>query len=404
MNDPTITHVSGGRVGLAATFAAVRALAATFDLAAEQLREWAGLGVRTTTDPALVLSAPLSPVTYGLAEATVLAATTGPDGVLAASVAWERDAVLVREAVALLEAGDERVRSWLLRLDDALVEHAFGLTDPPRHAGLAALAYGSDGHPVVHRTGVPVPGSGSQPGDLGELVGHLQHVAALSVGPDSPHNGTIEVQTLDGGTDRARHIVYLPGTDDIATLPWRQDDDVRDLGTDLRTMGGEHNSYQEGVLRAMAEAGVRPRDPVLLVGHSLGGMTAAAILTQGSRFHVTHVVTAGSPTAQVPGFPAGSHVLSLEHEGDVVPLTDGAPNPASVEQVTVTFRDEGGADGIVGDHDYWHYVNGAAAADASADPAVVEQLRSLQQQGFLAGHGAPPATVTSQVFTVARAP
>ena len=106
-------------------------------------------------------------------------------------------------------------------------------------------------------------------------------------------------------------------------------------------------------------------------------------------------MTAGSPTAQVPSCPPGSHVLS-EHEGDVVPPTDGAPNPTSVQQVTVTFADTGGADGVVGDHDYWHYVNGAAAVDASADPAVVEQTRQPAPGRLWPATGRITATVSSQ--------
>lgn len=402
--DGTITQVAGGTTGLAATYASVRGLAATFDSAGDELRAWAVLGVRILADPGVAATAALSPASYAVAECAVLAATTGADGVLGASLLCEEDAVLLRAAVTLLDATDDRVRAWIGRLQDALVQNAFDVADPPRNAGLVALAYGSDGRPGVRRTDDAVPGSATQPADLDDLLGHLQHVAALSTGSDSPHNGTIQVQTLDAGTDRVRHIVYLPGTDDMQTLPWTQDDDVRDLGTDLRTMGGEDTSYQRGVLQAMAEAGIGPHDPVLLVGHSLGGMTAAAILARGSRFDVTHVVTAGSPTAQLPGFPAGSHVLSLEHEGDVVPLTDGAPNPDSIEQVTVTFADEGGADGVAGEHDYWHYLNGAAAADASTDPAVVEQLDSLRDAGFLSGDGSPPSAVTSQVFQVVRQP
>ena len=402
--DVVITHVAGGAGGPAVVYAAARALAAACDLAGDELRACGTADLRTAAEPDLASSAPLSPPTFAAAELALAVATGGPDGALTASVRWEETAVLVREAVGLLEAGDQEVRSWLQRLDAAVVEHAVGITRPPGNAGLLALLYGSDGHPVVRPTDDRVPGSTTAPRELDDLVGHLQQVAALSDGPESPHNGTIAVQTLADGTGPPRHIVYLPGTDDIATLPWRQDDDVRDLGTDLRTMGGQPTSYQRGVLAAMADAGIGRRDPVLLVGHSLGGMTAAAILSQGSRFHVTHVVTAGSPTAQVAGFPAGTHVLSLEHEGDVVPLVDGAPNAASVEQVTVTFADHGGADGVVGEHDYWHYLNGAAAVDASGDPAVVEQLRSLRDAGFLAGDGPLPASVSSQVFQVVRAP
>jgi hypothetical protein len=399
VSDAHITGVTGGAHGLAATYAAVRRLADAFDRAGSELRSWSVLGVRTMADPDLAASAPIAPVTFALAERAVLAATTGPDGVLVESLGWEADAVVVREVVALLDACDDAVALWF----QPLTERAFALTDPQHRSRLLALAYGDDGQPVVRHPDVDVPYSDQQPADLSGLVGQLQHVAALSQGSGSPLNGTIEVQTIRDG-DGVRHIVYLPGTDDMTTLPWTQDGDVRDLPTDLLLMSGQDNSYQQGILQAMTEAGIGSHDPVLLVGHSMGGMEAVAILGQGSGFHVTHVVTAGSPTAQVPSFPAGTHVLSLEHAGDVVPHTDGAPNPDSVQQATVTFTDHGGAGGVVGNHDYWHYVNGAAAADASTDPSVQEQLASLHAGGFLASGAGPPATVTSQVLQIVREP
>ncbi|GAA1150618.1 hypothetical protein [Nocardioides aquiterrae] len=400
MSDTRITGVTGGAHGLAATYAAVRHLADRFDDAGSELRDWSGLGVRTLGDPDLAASAPLSPLTFALAERAVLAATTGPDGVLVESLGWESDAVVVCEVVAMIDTCDDLVAFAF----QPMTERLFAITGPERYSGLLALTYGGDGQPGVRHPAVEVPGSGEQPSDLAGLVGQLQHVAALSQGSGSPLNGTVEVQTIHG-PDGVRHIVYLPGTDDMTTLPWTQDGDVRDLPTDLLLMAGQDNSYQQGILQAMAQAGIGPHDPVLLVGHSMGGMEAAAILGQGGGgFHVTHIVTAGSPTAQVPSFPAGTHVLSLEHQGDVVPHTDGAPNPDTVQQATVTFADHGGAGGVVGDHDYWHYVNGAAAADASADPSVQEQLASLHESGFLASGDGPGATVTSQVFQIVRAP
>jgi PGAP1-like protein len=399
VSDTHITQVTGGAHGLAATYLAMRGLADRFDTAGSELRDWAGLGARTMLDPGLAASAPISPVSFALAERAVLAATTGPDGVLVESFGWEADAVVVRAVVTTFDVCDDEVRSWF----QPLTERAFALTEPELRAGPLALAYGGDGQAGVRPIDADVPYSGEQPANLTGLVGQLQHVAALSQGSDSALNGTIEIQTIHG-PDGVRHIVYLPGTDDMTTLPWTQDDDVRDLPTDLLLMSGHGNSYQQGILDAMGEAGIGPHDPVLLVGHSMGGMEAAAILGHGSDYDVTHVVTAGSPTAQVPSFPAGTHVLSLEHRGDVVPLTDGAPNHESVEQATVSFADHGGASGVVGNHDYWHYLNGAAAADASSDPSVQEQLASLHDAGFLASGEGPRSTVTSQVFQIVRQP
>lgn len=465
-----VTGVTGGSTGVAAAYAAMRSLADTFDESGSRLRGWSALGARTVTEPDLVESAPLSPLTFAEAEAAVAAATTGPCGVLAESFGWEGDAVLVRALVAAFETTDQLVRATVQTIDrlvghvagtvltpaaplllvtlphlpagarrdleqwvvdhPGVVRHAAdgggglleglwdGLTpfvpggplgtsllvpDTAAAAGLLAALFGARGTGQASvRDDLTVPGSGAQPPDLPGLLSHLHEVALLSEGADSPDNGTIEIQTLDAGTGDVRHIVYLPGTDDMATLPWTQDEDVRDLPTDLLNLSGGPDAYQQGILQAMAQAGIGPHDPVLLVGHSLGGMEAASILSHGTDFNVTNVVTAGSPTAQLDGFPAGSHVLSLEHQGDVVPLVDGADNPDSVEQVTVTFDD--GAAGIVEGHGYPHYLAGAAAVGQSTDPAVHEQLQSLQAHGFLASGTGPGPTVTSHVYQVVREP
>ena len=54
---------------------------------------------RTLADPDLVESAPLSPLTFAEAEERVLAATAGVHGVLASSLVYETDALLVRATV-----------------------------------------------------------------------------------------------------------------------------------------------------------------------------------------------------------------------------------------------------------------------------------------------------------------
>jgi pimeloyl-ACP methyl ester carboxylesterase len=230
---------------------------------------------------------------------------------------------------------------------------------------------------------------------VADLMRHLEQTNALSP-PDRPGDqGTIEIQTLRVRDGSLRHVVYLPGTDDLTTTPLSQDADVRDLATNLRLLSGEPTTYAAGIERAMREAGVRPDDPVLLVGHSQGGMEAAGLLARGSPFRVTDVVTAGSPIAQVGDYPVGSHVLSLENRGDVVPALDGADNPDAAEHVTVQFDDH--ETSIAGNHALIHYIRGAAAVDASADPSVREQVTALRQQGFLEA-----SVVGSRVFQVTR--
>ncbi len=277
-----------------------------------------------------------------------------------------------------------------------LARRRFHPTPADAAADLAGL-YPPEGAPVVtRRPDLAVPLAETPPADLADLMRHLEQTNDLSPAGRPGDQGTLEVQTLHDPDGSVRHIVYLPGTDHLATTPWHGDGDARDLPADLRVLSGADTTYADGIRRAMTEAGIGPHDPVLLVGHSLGGMEAASLLAHGSGFHVTHVVTAGSPIAGVHGYPTGSHVLSLENRGDLVPLLDGHDNADSVAQVTVQFDDHEVS--VAGNHDLSHYVRGAAAVDASPDPSVREQLASLRVHGFL-GSTAP---VTSQVLQVTR--
>jgi pimeloyl-ACP methyl ester carboxylesterase len=463
MTTVPITQVTGGVAGMAATYAHIRTLAAGFDAAGDRMRGWAAAGGRTLTDPDLVESAVLSPLTFAEAEEKVLGATTGTHGVLVESVVYEADAVLLRATVDAFVECDRLVRQSFrvldylaghavgyalaqdapyllvggylaLRLDPGLpgdLEHGVeehpqavqhlvdgsgGLLDgllaglPP--AGMVGSAF----HPstgdaaatlgalyraegparVIRRGDLSVPLGNHQPDSLAGVIHHLRQTNDLSPADRPGDQGTIEIQTVREPDGSVRHIVYLPGTDDLSTTPLSQDGDVRDLATNLDLIADHDTTYQQGIEEAMRRAGIGPDDPVLLVGHSQGGMEAAAMLGNGSPFRVTSVVTAGAPTAQVHGFPPGSHVLSLENQGDVVPLLDGADNPDSVQQVTVRFDDHGSS--IADSHDLRHYVRGARAADASTDRSVRAELASLRAHGFLGSGG----TASSQVFQVTR--
>ena len=263
-------------------------------------------------------------------------------------------------------------------------------------AGDLALLYGAEGPPRVRsRHDLSVPLGQTTPRCVADLMRHLDQTNALST-PDRPGDqGTLEIQTLRAADGSVRHVVYLPGTDDLTTIPLGQDSDVRDLATNLRLVAGEPTTYAAGIEQAMHAGGIGPHDPVLLVGHSQGGMEAAALLARGSPFHVTDVVTAGSPIAQVGGYPHGSHVLSLENRGDVVPLLDGFDNADTRQHVTVRFDDH--ETSIAANHLLAHYTRGAEVVDASADPSIREQVHALRRRGFLSGR-----VTASQVFQVTR--
>lgn len=455
-----IVGVTGGVGGVAATYDAMRALAAWYDFAGDRMRDRAADAAHILVEPDLVESALLSPATFAEVEWKLAAAATGLHGALPAALACEADAAVIRATVEAFCECDRLVASSYQALDYALgrtvgpvaavalpalvasravpatklertvedhptlVQHGIdgsgglldGLVAAPAAVVPAALLgvramhpttadaaadvaglYPPEGRPRVRRRRDLVVGLGLiPPHGVADLMDHLGQTDALSP-PEQPGDaGTVEVQRIRGRDGSVRWIVYLPGTDDMATLPWGQDGDVRDLATNLHLVAGQGTTYARGIEEAMARAGIGPHDPVLLAGHSQGGMEAAALLSHGTPFHVTDVVTAGSPVGLVPGYPSGSHVLSLENGGDVVPLLDGRDNADSREQVTVRFDDH--ETSLVGNHRIVHYVRGGAAVDASSDPSICEQVQSLRAHGFFAGR----ATATSQVFQITR--
>jgi len=439
---PAITEVIGGSGGVAAEYAAIRGLADDLDRVGDRARSWAGAAGGALLDPHLLSTSPLAPVSFGRVEAALVAAAAM--GVLD-SLLWEAEAVGCRAAVTALEEADEATRSALDALDYAgcrllatpfapLASAADAVPDPmwerlvdrlgPRGPGgpgpldgfvlahpdaTRHLLNGSGGlldgltlgpvpvvaHPTAESAAAEaaswydVPGqaavatgpasTAAAPTDLASLVAELARVDDL---PD----GTVAVQTLADG----RHVVYLPGTDSLG-LPWEFDPDVRDVQTDLAAAAGAGHPYLDGVRTALQQAGIGPADPVLLVGHSLGGMVATQLADE-SGFTIAGVVTAGSPET---GAPPGTPVLSLENRGDVVPMLLGDEPVDAVDHVTVRFDDH--EPSVVGNHDLAHYVGGAAAVDASGDRSIRDLVDRWQP--FLAGG---PSTV--QQFTITRAP
>ena len=208
------------------------------------------------------------------------------------------------------------------------------------------------------------------------------------------HVRVIEVAQPSGSV----WIVEVSGTQE-----WdpRAGDNPFDLTTDLRSMAQQSTVLADGVQQALAQAQAAARvghresagvaAPVLLVGHSLGGIAAAGLASSPrftARHRVTHVVTVGAPVARMP-VPPGIEVLSLEHTRDPVPRLDGRPNPDRAGWVTVT-RDacEDGDDRASTVHDLGGYVETAALVDDSSDPSVAAWRSS--SAAFFAGdtHGA----------------
>ncbi|WP_418275214.1 hypothetical protein ACNHYB_10105 [Isoptericola jiangsuensis] len=185
--------------------------------------------------------------------------------------------------------------------------------------------------------------------------------------PGAPE-GTVAVQKTVDADGSVSWLVVVPGTQDLLSLshPF-------DVDTDLDLMAREIGDVATGVAQALADAGAEPDEPVVLVGHSLGGLAATSLASSPwfrRRHRLGGVVTAGSPTATFRT-PPGVPVLHLENTEELVSPLDGrssAENPATVDRVTVGRRLAGS--GVPADV--------AASGSVSAAHQVATHLRTLQ--------------------------
>ncbi|MDT0187822.1 hypothetical protein Q9S36_47320 [Microbacterium sp. ARD31] len=257
-------------------------------------------------------------------------------------------------------------------------------------ARLLALLLGNDTDYQVRPIDVVSGGANAEvPDSLSALMTQLD--ATNRIDQDDPgKHGAIQIQQVGD-----KYIVYIPGTDDMSPIP-QDGEHARDMETNYQLIGGVDSAYGRGIQQAMIDAGLEGKD-VMLVGHSQGGMVSTSLAADPEftrHFNVEHVVTAGSPTAQVTDLPDSTHAIHFENRGDAVPLLDGEDNPDEPNRTTVKF-DEGSSD--IGDnHGLDHYAHGAAAADASSNGSIQDQITRMHDDGYL-GSGTSGPVVSYQV-------
>ena len=334
---------------------------------------------------AIVDPAPMLRIEWGLA-----AARDGPTGLVAVEVELVAIRDVLGAALTAYEVADQclddaqrqiALHPWLVGDTIKAITTVTGASDS-RIAGWLARLY-PDGRASVRR--VAVADDPDPPRDIEDLLTGLQRRSSISSQwseappaevaklPPGFDDGTIDIRRLSGPRGVA-WIVELAGTSrwdlpgPAASLPEARD--PADFGADLRLMAGESTAYERGVVAAVGSLPVQPGQPILLTGHSEGGMVAvaaaAALARQG--LDVRSILTAGSPIATMQP-PRNADVLSLENADDIVPLLDGALNPVTPNWTTVRFADQ--LDSVTGNHGFTAYDEGGEIADTSADPAIM---------------------------------
>lgn len=179
--------------------------------------------------------------------------------------------------------------------------------------------------------------------------------------------GTLAVERVEHADGSVSWTVLVPGTQGLVSAQHPFDG-----VTDLDLMAGRAAEVTAAVSAALALAGARADEPVVLVGHSLGGIAAMALASSPGfrrRHRLGGVVTAGAPTATFAA-PPGVPVLHLENDEELVSSLDGrsaGENPATVDRVTVgrALRESN------------HPADRAAAGGVAAAHGMATHLRTL---------------------------
>ena len=435
--------VTGGAGGVGAALEDLTAAAARLAEIAGDLTDVAGALLRAGVAADLVTVALVSPVDAARV-AGALAQLAGPTGLIADAAAVAALAVTVRSAAAAYQAGERAVASLVESAQDTVVLAvsrqapilAVGVLAAGRSGvdvgaaadgllfavpELADLAGGVEGvvagpaTPWDYEDGLTVlAAAGSSRGWLTEAR-HQVRVSAVprdAAGVAAPESLAdllaiqAELEDPDGGPDSVR-VVQVPQADGssawVVVVPGTQDWSPRagpnpsDLTSDVLLMAQQETILAAGVERALdlaqqqaGRAGLA--DPVLVAGHSQGGIVAAVLAADPGfrqRQRVTHVVASGAPIARVP-VPADVSVLALEHHQDAVPRLEGERNADRRHHVTVTRDLRGGEVRTAGaSHAAARYRETAAMVDASRSGSVAVWREG--SEAFLSGsrHGTP---------------
>ncbi|WP_235929575.1 GPI inositol-deacylase, partial [Cellulomonas citrea] len=205
-------------------------------------------------------------------------------------------------------------------------------------------------------------------------TGLAQVAGAVKAAAADERTGVILVQRVTGPDGATSWLVAIPGTQSGGF----GGDTVTDMSTNLALDGGLPDQMTSAVLDAMAQAGIRPDDPVVLAGHSQGGMTAQSVaVAAGTAYSIRSVVTFGSPTIPQP-MPSGVRLFALEQQQEAVNGLDGAAGTRTAPGVVVIRGDAAtAATGPTPGPVAAHSMDGYAALARKADEAFAAADRQV---------------------------
>lgn len=206
----------------------------------------------------------------------------------------------------------------------------------------------------------------------------------------------IDRYSIPGMPDRFE--VYIGGTVDFSAEatgePW-------DMTSNVSGIAGLPAGSTAAVHAAMAQAGITATSPVMLTGHSQGGLVASLIAASG-QYNVSQVITFGAPAGLVE-IPTDIPVLTVRHSDDIVPALggyDSSPHALVVERELFAGRAVP-TEPVFPAHQMTNYRETAALIDEARSPELRSALAEIN--AFTLPDGITPA-VESSTFHATRVP
>ncbi|ASK65786.1 hypothetical protein CFK39_07980 [Brachybacterium avium] len=226
------------------------------------------------------------------------------------------------------------------------------------------------------------------PSDLAQIIANTNQ----TYGPEE----TGEVSMSVVGNPPTGVIVNIPGTEH-----WMPDagDNPLDL-TGNAEQAGSHGSSAgsqataDAIAQLYQQSGIPRKIPLMLNGHSQGGMIASSLAADqafSSQFNVTNVMTYGSP---VDNYDVSGSVnqLNIQHGGDLVPKIDAGgfalgPGGGGSEAATNVTLDSPGAHpfDIGTNHSSSEYQNSVETSLQDPNSQLSQYSQDASLQPFLTG-------------------
>ncbi len=194
-----------------------------------------------------------------------------------------------------------------------------------------------------------------------------------------PEVNQVRIEKYEADGMPPRYTVYVGPTETFSPYaegePW-------DSTSNVYGAAGLSGGSFRAVEMAMADAGIRPGDEVVLTGFSQGGLVATMVAASGD-WNVVGLETHGAPAGDIP-LPPGIAGMAIRNTDDLVPALAGPQLEHDLMQVERrAFREGVDIPTVEGApaHQRTGYEGTATAVDDAESEAVHEQISILDAFG-----------------------